>query len=155
MKETYSASKRGSKWCAGSQLEKIASCIPILFQGSIHRYSIILKLVMLLKGALKCQQTGNISQMRNDAKISTEEGGGREWWALWHKTCFSMLHWTLRVPKAELKGMWQLLIGYRNSQEKNAPLGVRDMHLICRTWHEGNSGSKWRRKAKRMSVTAS
>lgn len=29
-----------------------------------------------------------------------------------------MLHWTLQVPKAELKGMWQLPIGYRNLQEK-------------------------------------
>lgn len=29
-----------------------------------------------------------------------------------------MLHQTLQVPKAELKGMWQLPIGYRNLQEK-------------------------------------
>lgn len=116
MKETYSASGRGLKWWAGSQLEKIASHIP-MFQHHTHRYSIILKLGMLPKGPLKCQQTGNISQVKNDAKISRKEGWGREWWALWHKTCFSMLHWILQVPKAELRGMWQLLIGYRNSQE--------------------------------------
>lgn len=30
-------------------------------------------LMMLLKGILKCQQVGNISQMKNDAKISNKE----------------------------------------------------------------------------------
>lgn len=48
----------------------------------------------------------------------------KKWWALRHKICSSMLQWALQVPKAELKGMWQLLIGYRNSQKKKMhPLG--------------------------------
>lgn len=36
MKETYSASKRGSKWCAGSQLEKIASLASLLCISITH-----------------------------------------------------------------------------------------------------------------------
>lgn len=47
--------------------------IPILFQHNTYRYSNILMPVMLLKGILKCQQIGNISQMKNDAKISNKE----------------------------------------------------------------------------------
>lgn len=95
---------------------EISSCFPILF-----RCTIILKLVMLLKGALKSPQTRNISQMKNDAKISNK---GKKW-SLWHKTCSSLLHWTKQVPKAELKDMWQGLVGYRNLQGKKKmhPLG--------------------------------
>lgn len=68
VKNTIEASKRSSKWCGGSQIEKMCSCILILFQHNTYRYYIILT-GNAPERNIKMKQIGNISQTKNDAKI--------------------------------------------------------------------------------------
>ena len=100
----------------------MCSCIPIWFQHNTYRYYII-PTDDVPERSIKMQQIDNISRIKNDAKPQVREKKKKQqrWPALWHKTCSSVLHWTLQVPKAELKGMWQLLIGYRKPQRQKKP----------------------------------
>lgn len=50
----------------------MCSCIPILFQHNSYRYYIILT-GDATERSIKMQQIGNISQIKNDAKISNKQ----------------------------------------------------------------------------------
>lgn len=79
-------------------------------------------------------------------KISNKGGGGGGNDELFGtkpaSQCSTEHYKSLKLNFKACDSCW-LVIGIH--RKNNAPLGLRDMHPVCRTWHEGNSGSKWRK----------
>lgn len=133
------ASKQGSKWYGVASL--------VCF--NTHRY-IILKLLMLLKGALKCYQLCNTSQMKNDAKISNKKkkmmtsSFGIEP----PPQCSTEYYKSLKLNLKACDSCW-LVIGVHRKKKKH-PLGCMTCILYVEHGMKETGHKRWKKQRKCM-----